>query len=62
MIRVVALACAVLAISTTLAAAAPPPRSAATAANAVLMRITIPGEDTVSLGDLTWPTNTSADV
>lgn len=62
MIRVVALACAVLAISTALAAAAPPPRSAATASSAVLMRITIPGEDTVSLGDLAWPTSTSADV
>ncbi|MEX0851370.1 MAG: M23 family metallopeptidase [Gaiellaceae bacterium] len=62
MTRVVALACAVLAISTALAAAAPPPRSAATASSAVLMRITIPGEDTVSLGDLAWPTSTSVDV
>jgi murein DD-endopeptidase MepM/ murein hydrolase activator NlpD len=26
------------------------------------MRITIPGEDTVSLGDLAWPTSTSVDV
>ena len=33
-----------------------------TGANAVLVRITIPGQDTVSLGELTWPTNVSADV
>jgi murein DD-endopeptidase MepM/ murein hydrolase activator NlpD len=61
-IRVAALAGAVLALSTALAAAAPPPRGAITGSSAVLLRITIPGQDTVSLGDLTWPTSTSADV
>ena len=62
MIRLVALAGAVLAVSTALAAAAPPPPSAATGANAALVRITIPGENTVTVGELVWPTNTNADV
>jgi murein DD-endopeptidase MepM/ murein hydrolase activator NlpD len=48
--------------STTLAAAAPPPRSATTSASAVLLRITVPGQDTVSLGELEWPDSTTADV
>jgi murein DD-endopeptidase MepM/ murein hydrolase activator NlpD len=56
------IACAAVAVCATLAAAAPPPRSAVTGASAVLVRITIPGQETVSLGDLTWPTNLSADV
>ena len=43
-------------------AAAPPPRSATTGASAFLLRITIPGQDTVSLGELEWPTSTTADV
>ena len=62
MIRLVALAGAVLAVATALASAAPPPRSAVTGSSAFLVRITIPGQETVSLGELTWPTNTSADV
>ena len=62
MIRLVAIVAAAFALSTALAAGAPPPRSAETGASAVLLRITIPGQDTVSLGDLTWPTNTTADV
>ncbi|MGH3110771.1 MAG: choice-of-anchor P family protein [Gaiellaceae bacterium] len=62
MIRLVALAGAVLALSAALAAGAPPPRSATSGANAALVRITIPGQDTVSLGDLTWPASTNADV
>jgi murein DD-endopeptidase MepM/ murein hydrolase activator NlpD len=61
-IRVVALAGAALALSTALAAAAPPPRSASTGASAVLVRVTIPGQATVSLGELTWPTNVTSDV
>jgi murein DD-endopeptidase MepM/ murein hydrolase activator NlpD len=61
-IRAVVLATAAVAVSAALAAAAPPPRSAVTGANAVLVRITIPGQESVSLGDLTWPTNLSADV
>jgi murein DD-endopeptidase MepM/ murein hydrolase activator NlpD len=60
--RLIALAGAVLAVATALASAAPPPRSAVTGSSAVLLRITIPGEETVSLGELTWPTNTTADV
>lgn len=62
MIRLAALAGAVLVLSAALASGAPPPRSASTGANAALVRITIPGQDTVSLGDLTWPARTTADV
>ena len=62
MIRVVVLAGAALALTAALAAAAPPPQSAETGSSAVLVRITIPGADTVSLGELSWPTNPSADV
>jgi murein DD-endopeptidase MepM/ murein hydrolase activator NlpD len=61
-IRLLALAGAVLVVATALASAAPPPKSAATSSSAVLVRITIPGEETVSLGELTWPTNLTADV
>ena len=53
---------AVLAGSATLAAAAPPSRSATTSASAFLLSITIPGQDTVLLGALEWPTSTTADV
>jgi murein DD-endopeptidase MepM/ murein hydrolase activator NlpD len=63
---VIRLAVAVLAAfvgcTTLSAAAAPPPRSASTGASAVLVRITVPGQDTVSLGELVWPTSTTADV
>jgi len=52
----------VLVASATLAAAAPPPRSAETGANAFLVRITIPGQSTVLIGGLDWPTSTTADV
>ena len=62
MIRLAAFLCAALVFSTTLAAAAPPPTSAATGATAVLVRITVPGQDTVSLGALEWPTSTKVDV
>jgi murein DD-endopeptidase MepM/ murein hydrolase activator NlpD len=61
-IRVTALAGAALVLFTALAAAAPPSRSASTGASATLARITIPGQQTVSLGELTWPTNVSSDV
>jgi murein DD-endopeptidase MepM/ murein hydrolase activator NlpD len=61
-IRLAALAGAILALASALAAAAPPPRSAETGSSAFLVRITIPGQETVSLGELTWPDNTSADV
>ena len=62
MIRLAVAIAAVLVGSATLAAAAPPPRSAKTSASAFLLRITIPGQDTVLLGDLDWPTSTTADV
>jgi murein DD-endopeptidase MepM/ murein hydrolase activator NlpD len=51
-----------LVATATLAAAAPPPRSAQTGASAFLLRITVPGQDTVLLGGLEWPTSTTADV
>ena len=62
MIRIAAAIAAVLVGSATLAAAAPPPRSATTGASAFLLSITIPGQDTVLLGGLEWPTSTTADV
>ena len=62
MIRIAVAIAAVLVGSATLAAAAPPPRSATTGASAFLLRITVPGQDTVVLGDLEWPTSTTADV
>jgi murein DD-endopeptidase MepM/ murein hydrolase activator NlpD len=61
-IRVAALVGAVLALSTALAAAAPPPRGAETGSSAGLVRIVIPGREGVSLGELEWPTNLTADV
>jgi murein DD-endopeptidase MepM/ murein hydrolase activator NlpD len=61
-IRLAAVAGAVLAVSTALAAAAPPPRGATTGAGALLVRITVPGQRTVSLGELSWPASTTADV
>jgi murein DD-endopeptidase MepM/ murein hydrolase activator NlpD len=61
-IRLVVAIAAALVGSATLAAAAPPPRSATTGASAFLLRITVPGQDTVLLGDLDWPTSTTADV
>jgi murein DD-endopeptidase MepM/ murein hydrolase activator NlpD len=57
----VAVALAVVATAT-LAAAAPPPRSATTGATAFLVRITVPGQAPISLGDLDWPDSTTADV
>jgi len=48
--------------SATLAAAAPPPTSATTGATALLVRITIPGQDTISLGELDWLDSTTVDV
>ena len=57
----VAVAVAV-ALFTAIASAAPPPRSAKTGASAFLLRITIPDQEGVSLGDLEWPTSTTADV
>jgi murein DD-endopeptidase MepM/ murein hydrolase activator NlpD len=58
----VAIAVVLVASATLTAAAAPPPQSATTGASAFLLRISIPGQDTVLLGDLDWPTSTTADV
>ena len=62
MIRLAAAVVGALVASSALAAAAPPPRSASTDASAFLLRITIPGQDTVLIGGLEWPTSTTADV
>jgi len=61
-IRIAAAVGTVLVLSATLAAAAPPPRGADTAATAVLVRLTVPGQETVLLGELQWPTSTTSDV
>jgi murein DD-endopeptidase MepM/ murein hydrolase activator NlpD len=61
-IRVAVATVAGLVAFATLAAAAPPPRSAETGANAFLLRVTIPGQDTVLIGGLEWPTSTTSDV
>jgi murein DD-endopeptidase MepM/ murein hydrolase activator NlpD len=61
-IRLAGLVAAALAVSTALASAAAPPRNAETGSSAALVRIVVPGQDTVSLGELSWPTNTSVDV
>ena len=62
MIRLALAIVGVFVASATLAAAAPPPRSASTGANAFLLRISIPGQDTILIGGLEWPTSTAADV
>ena len=62
MIRFAVAVVAAVALLTAIASAAPPPRSAKTGASAFLLRITIPGQDGVSLGDVEWPTSTTADV
>ncbi len=62
MIRFAVAVVAAIVACTAIASAAPPPRSATTGASAFLLRITIPGQDTVALGDLDWPTSTTADV
>jgi murein DD-endopeptidase MepM/ murein hydrolase activator NlpD len=59
---VVAVVVTVLGFASLSAAAAPPPRGSSTGAGAVILRITVPGQDTVSLGQLDWPDSTSADV
>ena len=62
MIRFAVVVVVAVAVFAAIASAAPPPRSASTGASAFLLRITIPGQDTVALGDLEWPTSTTADV
>jgi murein DD-endopeptidase MepM/ murein hydrolase activator NlpD len=60
--RFIALAAAALAASTTLAAAAPPLQGATTEAGAVIVQLNIPGQDSVSLGEIAWPSSPSAEV
>ncbi len=62
MIRLAVAVVVAVVASATLAAAAPPPTSASTSATAFLVRITIPGQDAISLGDVDWPDSTTADV
>ena len=62
MIRLAIAVLIAIVTSSTLASAAPPPRSAETSASAFLVRITVPGRDTIALGELSWPTSTTADV
>jgi murein DD-endopeptidase MepM/ murein hydrolase activator NlpD len=61
-IRLVALIGSALTVSTALAAAVPPLRNAETEAGAVIVQVTVPGQDTVSLGEIAWPENSSAEV
>jgi len=49
-------------VFTGLAAAAAPPRGAETGASAAIVRISIPDRPGVSLGELSWPTTTTAEV
>ena len=53
---------AALVVFTGLAAAAAPPSGADTAASAAIVRITIPDKSDVTLGELVWPTTTTAEV
>ena len=62
MIRLAVVVALAVVASATLAAAAPPPRSATTGATAYLVRITVPGQAPISLGELDWPDSTAADV
>lgn len=62
MIRLLVAGLLALAVSTTFASAAPPPLKAETAASALLLRISGPGVEEVSLGALEWPRSTTADV
>jgi murein DD-endopeptidase MepM/ murein hydrolase activator NlpD len=59
-IRLAVLAGSALALSATLASGAAPPAGATTAAEAVIVRVTIPGQNSVSLGQISWPDNSSA--
>ncbi|CAN5197146.1 hypothetical protein BH09ACT13_BH09ACT13_09420 [soil metagenome] len=61
-IRVGILVGAALALSSALAAAAPPPSGASTEARATIVRLSIPGQSTVALGDVAWPDTAGAEV
>ena len=53
---------AALFASTGLAAAAAPPRGAETEAKAAIIRISVPDQPEVTLGELVWPSTTTAEV
>lgn len=59
--RAVALAVA-LGLSGTLASAAPPPATAVTGASATIVRVNIPGRDSVEVGAVRWPSSPSVEV
>ena len=59
MIRLAAVAGSALILATAGASAAPSPLSnVTTAADAVILRITIPGQAPIALGQIAWPANT----
>ncbi|HXF97623.1 MAG TPA: M23 family metallopeptidase [Gaiellaceae bacterium] len=60
--RLAGLTAAALLLPAALAAGAPPPAGAVTGASAVLLRVTVPGQAEISLGELSWPRSTSAEV
>ncbi len=60
--RLLALVATVLLATAALAAAAPPPRGAATEASAAIVRITIPDQEPIVLGEVAWPVTPSAEV
>ncbi len=62
MIRAIALAVTVVVLPTAFAAAEPPLSGASTDASAAILRVTIPGQDSVSLGDIGWPATPSAEI
>jgi murein DD-endopeptidase MepM/ murein hydrolase activator NlpD len=49
-------------LSTGLASAAAPLGTVSTAADAVIVRITVPGQNPVALGQISWPENSSAEL
>ena len=62
MIRLAGLVGLAVAASAALASAAAPPQDAQTGAEAVIVRVIIPGQPGVSLGDIAWPDNASAEL
>jgi murein DD-endopeptidase MepM/ murein hydrolase activator NlpD len=60
--RAVLALAAVLGLSATPTSAAPPPASAATGASATIVRVNIPGRDSVELGAVRWPASPSVEV
>jgi len=61
-IRLAVLAGSALFLSTTVSSAAPPLGHVSTAADAVVVRITIPDQTPVGLGQISWPDNSSAEL